>query len=479
MSSQSFIYNPTVTTSAATGDGYSVPRTTTVGRLAIVFGASDKGMMVYDTTLNNLFIWDGAAWVSVPDSGDSSDTQVIYNDNGVLVGDAGLTYQKTVQRLTVGTSIDIWRGQAQDPTSTAVGQTALNTTTAAATGNTTIGYRAMYRATTGTDNVVVGKNAASALPFTGSFNTVLGSGTATGLTTGSGNVVVGGSSGIGLTTGSNNIAVGNSAIAGAATVTGADNIGIGRTTLGALTSGANNIAIGINTANLTTTGSNNIAIGNLAGERNISAADTIAIGQSALKLNTIVGNVAIGAATLSNNTVGSNNTAVGYNSLRSVVAQDNCTALGYQAARAVNSADVTAIGSNALALSTGGSQNTAVGSQTLGGAIVTGQSNTAVGYGAGFLVTSGASNTLIGTDAGNTLTIGHSNIVIGRGAVTGGAATTNELSIGSATYFVGTNGAAATYYATATAGAVVLGAAQGFIRILLNGTFVKIPVYGN
>ena len=90
MSAQSAIFNPSQTTSAATGDGFSVPRLTTTGRLAITFGVSDKGMMVFDTTLNNLFIWNGTAWTSVPDSGDSSDTQVIFNDNGVLVGDAGL-----------------------------------------------------------------------------------------------------------------------------------------------------------------------------------------------------------------------------------------------------------------------------------------------------------------------------------------------------------------------------------------------------
>jgi hypothetical protein len=53
------------------------------------------------------------------------------------------------------------------------------------------------------------------------------------------------------------------------------------------------------------------------------------------------------------------------------------------------------------------------------------------------------------------------------------------LSIGGTTAYVATNGAAATYFPTATVGAVVLGSALGFIRILLNGTFVKIPVYGN
>ena len=62
MSAQSAIFNPSQTTSAATGDGFSVPRLTTTGRLAITFGVSDTGMRVYDTTLDNLFIWNGTAW---------------------------------------------------------------------------------------------------------------------------------------------------------------------------------------------------------------------------------------------------------------------------------------------------------------------------------------------------------------------------------------------------------------------------------
>lgn len=66
MSSQSYIFNPTERTLAAAGDGFSCPRLTTAGRTALSLTAGDKGMMVYDTTLNNLFIWNGSAWDSVP-----------------------------------------------------------------------------------------------------------------------------------------------------------------------------------------------------------------------------------------------------------------------------------------------------------------------------------------------------------------------------------------------------------------------------
>jgi hypothetical protein len=68
MSLQSFIYNPSTTTSAATGDGFSVPRNTTAGRLATVFTTADRGMMIYDTTLTTLCLWNGTAWEFVTDN---------------------------------------------------------------------------------------------------------------------------------------------------------------------------------------------------------------------------------------------------------------------------------------------------------------------------------------------------------------------------------------------------------------------------
>ena len=68
MSSQSSLYNPTERTLAATGDGFSVPRLTTAGRTSIVLGPSDKGMMVYDTTLTTLCLWNGSDWEFISDN---------------------------------------------------------------------------------------------------------------------------------------------------------------------------------------------------------------------------------------------------------------------------------------------------------------------------------------------------------------------------------------------------------------------------
>lgn len=69
MSSQSYIFNPTERTLAAAGDGFASPRLTTVGRTALALTAGDKGMMVYDTTLLTMCIWNGAAWIILPSTG--------------------------------------------------------------------------------------------------------------------------------------------------------------------------------------------------------------------------------------------------------------------------------------------------------------------------------------------------------------------------------------------------------------------------
>jgi len=83
MSSQAYIYNPTERTLAAAGDGFSCPRLTTTGRTALTLTTGDKGMMVYDTTLTTLCIWNGAAWEFV---GDNSNGWISVKDFGA-VGD--------------------------------------------------------------------------------------------------------------------------------------------------------------------------------------------------------------------------------------------------------------------------------------------------------------------------------------------------------------------------------------------------------
>jgi hypothetical protein len=59
-------------------------------------------MMVFDTTLNNLFIWTGAAWESVPASGDAgANGSVQYNDNGVVSGASNFLFDKATSAVSI------------------------------------------------------------------------------------------------------------------------------------------------------------------------------------------------------------------------------------------------------------------------------------------------------------------------------------------------------------------------------------------
>ena len=593
MSAQSSVFNPSQTTSAASGDGFSCPRLTTTGRLAISFTTADKGMMVYDTTLNNLFIWNGTAWESVPASGDAgANGSVQYNDNGIIAGAANLQYDKaggftslrsgsalrayvtnnsvysTISDLGAGggltidnlnadgislkigsvntnvlgagtanwydgagvsqmafdgstkklsvTNVDIWRGLLNDGSSTAVGSTALAATTAGGVSNTAVGFRSMYRATTAAFNVAVGHNSLSALGMTGTGNVAVGTSVLTSNIVGLSNTCVGASSfsnsnadgntglgagsGLGVigqyniavgvnslynaagihsganniavgtnalnsalaVTGSSNVMVGNGAGQSSNSITGSNNVGIGTDTFRDLSSGADNIAIGRLAGTNLTTGSYNIAIGLETLRDTITGSDNIAIGDNCLVKATGNDTVAIGTGALQNATSAVQNVAVGRSALQVLVTGNANTAIGFQA----------------ISTGTGGANNTAVGVSALyaGGAAT---SNTAIGFNS-LLNATGSNNTALGSDSFSNVGTGTNNIGLGVGCRVSASTVSNELSIGSSAQFVATNGGATTYFPTASAGAVALPAAcLGFIRIYLNASFVKIPVYGN
>jgi len=345
----------------------------------------------------------------VPASGDSSDTQVIFNDAGLLDGDPGLTYDKAIARLTVGGFINIWKGNLQDNTSTAVGSTALAATIAGATNNTAVGYRAMYRATTGTRNVAVGANAIAAIAMAGNDNTAVGYNSLTA-NVAVGNTGVGSNAGASISSGQYNTALGIGAMANGL-ITGNDNVGVGGNALASnrgTVSGTGNVGVGVNAGVGLTTGSQNIFVGNGSGLSAVAITgnDNVGIGRDTFR-NLSSGSDNVGSWKISvkrnyhwriqcrnwiwrvrqqpdrkqlrcsrrirsgklscwrtdrsrnpmpflANTSGGNNTAVGFEALRTVISNSNNTALGYQAARATTASDTTAIGSNALALSTGG-----------------------------------------------------------------------------------------------------------------------------
>jgi hypothetical protein len=110
MSSQSYLFNPTERTLAAAGDGFSAPRLTTTDRLALTLGVNGKGMMVYDTTLTTLCLWNGVAWEFIID-----------NSNGVLqletisnIRTANLGEYSDKQQISIGGYYSVGDGGGGD-----------------------------------------------------------------------------------------------------------------------------------------------------------------------------------------------------------------------------------------------------------------------------------------------------------------------------------------------------------------------------
>ena len=229
MSAQSQIFNPTLKTSQASGEGFACPTMNTASRLAIVFGASDRGMMVYDTTLGNVMFWNGAIWVPLGGGGlvpvgASLNTQVIYNNAGVLEGDAGLTFNNVTDALTiVGPAtvqgLTLGKGASAVASNVAFGTSALAAVTTAsdctALGHnalpvnisgvacTAVGRIALYSNVSGGCNTAIGSNALYQT-VSAEYNTGVGYQALTGLTSGNYNTSIGSPSGATQTAGSNN-----------------------------------------------------------------------------------------------------------------------------------------------------------------------------------------------------------------------------------------------------------------------------------
>jgi hypothetical protein len=95
------------------GDGVFFPKASTTSRLALTLTTTDKGFIVYDTTDNNIYFWNGAAWESVPSSGDAgANGSVQYNDNGIVSGASNFTYDKATSAVSIAGALTLTGGTA-------------------------------------------------------------------------------------------------------------------------------------------------------------------------------------------------------------------------------------------------------------------------------------------------------------------------------------------------------------------------------
>jgi hypothetical protein len=311
-----------------------------------------------------------------------------------------------------------------------VGKQALNSNTASA--NTAVGYQSLYDNTTGGSLVAVGHTALAnnttasnnvavgvsslTLNTTGAENVALGTAALSSNTVGNNLVAVGRQALASATIGSNNVAVGRRALystttasnlvavgeqALTANTTGQYNTAIGRLSLFSNTTASNNTAVGYQALYANTTGFSNLALGRGALKLNTTASLNTVVGDEAMRQNTTGGsNVAVGTGSMLSNTTGTTNTAVGRNSLFSNTTASNNTAVGYEAGYS----NTTGHSSVYVGWQSGRSNTTAIQNTYVGqyaGYSTTGNNNTFIGGGAGYLVSTGTKNTVLGSYSGN------------------------------------------------------------------------------
>jgi fibronectin-binding autotransporter adhesin len=201
----------------------------------------------------------------------------------------------------------------------------------------------------------------------------------------------------------------------------------------------NNIAIGdgAGVSFISTSALNNTALGHGA-MASVSSGDfNVAIGELALNnASSTEWNIAIGRRTMENNTTGSYSVAIGGNAMRQNSSGNYNVAIGYNAMLdGGGSSSSVAVGTGALQYATGDS-NTAVGQGAGEGvsSTSTGVDNVFLGHNAGFAYTTASRNTFVGYNAGNSVIDGSDNILIGNNVDTPTTSTSNHLNIGNTIY---------------------------------------------
>ena len=211
---QSSVSGGTSNALALQGDGVFLPKINAASRLALTMTSSDAGFQVYDTTDNNIYTWTGSAWESIVSSGDTSNTQILFNNNGAVSGSSNLTFNPASNLFTVGGNaliggLNVGTGFGGTVSNTCVGNGALSSLTAGVLNNTAFGYQSQQFNFTGAGNISIGGRTLNSIAFSGSDNIALGYSAGSSLTTGSSNIIIGRSAATETAASSNQICFGS------------------------------------------------------------------------------------------------------------------------------------------------------------------------------------------------------------------------------------------------------------------------------
>ena len=298
----------------STTQGVLIPRMTTTQRTTISSAAT--GLMVYDTELKSLMIYDGTNWITIrtvladADNDTRIDVEKTSDEDAIrfdLDGSTRFILERTGNnqaRLTfeeddnvlIGKDAGNSLGSSSEENVFIGTNTGQNTSTSTSKdGNVGIGYDvanngthlqgiyigyevAKNNATTkvASSNVMIGDQAGYSLTG-GDYNVVMGYQAGYSVGDGVSNVLMGNQAGYGLT-GNYNIAIGHQA---SKNLTGSYNIALGTFAGINSTSGSYNTFIGRSAGYNHSTGSTNIAIGRNAGYNLGAGANNVMLGRDA------------------------------------------------------------------------------------------------------------------------------------------------------------------------------------------------------
>lgn len=348
---------------SSTARGLLIPRMTSTGINAIANPA--KGLMVYDSLLNQLMVNIGSAtapnwqtivfnsgWSLTGNSGTnpanqfigSTDNQALrFRINNTSAGELhpsgnifwglGAGQNNTTAYSNVAMGTDALKNNTTGLQLTAIGDSALfnNNPTVVFNGfsNTAVGYQSLFSNATGNYNTSIGALSLNA-NTTGYYNTAVGEQALLENTTGSDNTAMGGYALKNNNSGNENTAIGSEALSG--NTSGNYNTAVGYQSLWRNT-GSENVAIGLHSMIFGGAGSYNVAVGNAAmfhNSGNIASYNT-AVGQGALYSTTNSQyNTAVGYEAGLAHDLGYNNTILGANCQLAADGLFNCIAIGQQ-----------------------------------------------------------------------------------------------------------------------------------------------------
>lgn len=222
-----------------------VPRMSTAQRTAISSPAT--GLLVFDTSNNSFWFYNGTAWTDLSASGSSDHITDADNDTRVQVNKGDV--DDDIIRFDLGGTeyfrMNKWRLETVNPGfNTAIGQDALSSVTSG-TQNVGLGLAALLSNTSGLNNAAVG------------FYSLLAN-----------------------SSGSDNAAFGSSVLS--ENSVGNRNTGVGSNALISNTTGSSNVGVGNKALLLNTTGSKNTAVGDSAGVSSNNLTNATAIGANAV-----------------------------------------------------------------------------------------------------------------------------------------------------------------------------------------------------